>query len=153
MYTVSNKYTQRTISVSNMTENQVSVASVQIPSTNTTNSDSARETRTPGSSAQVREEGGTNTCDRVSRDNRNDKQRDTHITSATKGYEGNTPKLVGVLGLRTENVDKKVSFDVFCKKLGICIMKNFDQGEDVFSITKNLDADPVADYKTNNKLE
>jgi len=153
MYTVSNKYTQRTISVSNMTENQASVASVQAPSTNTTNSDSARETRTPGSSAQVREEGSTNTGNRVSRDNRNDKQRDARIMSATKGYEGNTLKLAGVLDLRTENVDKKVSLDVFCKKLGICIIKNFDQGEDVFSITKNLDADPVADYKTNNKLE
>ena len=110
MYTVSNKYTQRTISVSNMTENQVPVASVQTPSTHTTNSDSAEETRTPGSSAQVREEGGTNTGDRISRDNRNDEQRDTHIMSATKGYEGNTPKLVGVLDLHTEDVDKKGIF-------------------------------------------
>jgi len=151
--TVSNKYAQRTIFASNMIENQAHVASVQTPPTNTTNSDSAGETRKPGSSTQGRAEGRTNAGDRFSRDNRNDQQRDAHITSVTKGYEGDTPELGGVLGLHTENVDKKVSFHVFCEKLGIYIMKNFDQGEDVFSITTSIDADPVADYKTDNKPE
>ena len=48
---------------------------------------------------------------------RNDKRRDMHIISVTKGYKGSTPELGEVLGLRTENVDKKVAFDLFVKNL------------------------------------
>ena len=38
------------------------------------------------------------------------------------------------------------------EKLGICIAKEFKQGDDVIMITADLSADPVANYNKENKL-
>ena len=46
-----------------------------------------------------------------------------NITGTTqRDCVGDTPKLGGILGLRSENVTKKVNYDLFCEKLGTYIM-------------------------------
>ena len=42
-------------------------------------------------------------------------QRDTPFAFSTKDFEGATPKIGGVLGLCSETVTKKVSYDTFLK--------------------------------------
>ena len=45
------------------------------------------------------------------------------ITRTTqRDFVGDTPKIGGILGLRSENVTKKVNYDLFCEKLGTYIM-------------------------------
>ena len=48
-----------------------------------------------------------------------------------KDFEGATPRIGGVLGLRSENVTRKVTDDAFRKKLGIYIMNEFKSEKDV----------------------
>ena len=49
--------------------------------------------------------------------------------TSTRDFEGATLMIDGVLGLRSKNVTKKIAFDVFCEKVGIYIMKEFNNGE------------------------
>ena len=39
-----------------------------------------------------------------------------------KKFKGATPKIDGVICLRSKNVTKMVSYDIFCERLGIYIM-------------------------------
>ena len=41
-----------------------------------------------------------------------------NVTGSTpRDFEGDTPKLGGILGLRSENVTKKINYDLFCEKI------------------------------------
>ena len=60
-----------------------------------------------------------------------------------RDFEGSTPKIGGVLDLRNENVAKKVNYDIFCEKLGVCVMNEFKGGEKN-EITRNRAIDIVS---------
>ena len=45
--------------------------------------------------------------------------------NTSRDFEGATTKLGGLLGLRSENVTKKVGYDAFCEKIGIYSMTEF----------------------------
>ena len=98
--------------------------------------DDAPVATTIGASAtmtQGRNEGASrntqsDSTESISSENRksNNIRRDTNIVnivSVSKTYERSTPETGGVLGLQNENVDKKVNFSIFCKRLGTYIMK------------------------------
>ena len=68
-----------------------------------------------------------------------------------KIYEGDTPKIIVVLGLQNENVDKKVSLTVFCERIGTYIMKEYTNGEDVITVTKDMDLDVIEEFKKEQK--
>ena len=75
-----------------------------------------------------------------------------NITGTThRDFAGDTPKIGGILGLRSENVTKKINYDLFCEKLGTYIMTEFKNGDAVFQITKEHSADVLAIFITNNK--
>ena len=42
---------------------------------------------------------------------------------------------------------KKVNSDIFCERSGTCIMKSYNNGEDVIIIVKDLHTDPVTILK------
>ena len=74
------------------------------------------------------------------------------ITGTThRDFAGNTPKIGRILGLCSENVTKKINYDLFCEKLGTYIMTEFKNGDAVFQITKEHSADVLAIFITNNK--
>ena len=79
----------------------------------------------------------------VTRHNRSD----IPLTSSTKDFEGATPKIGGVLGLRSEIVTKKITYDDFLEKLGIYIMTEFTGGKNVVEITKNQNSDIIGEFE------
>ena len=72
-------------------------------------------------------------------------------TVTPKDFVGTTPQIGGVLGLRSENVSKKLNYDNFCEKLGIYVMNKLKSGETVVVVTKNYDADVINIFKTKHK--
>ena len=78
-------------------------------------------------------------------------RNDSRNNTSTRDFEGTTPKIGGVLGLRSENVTKKIAFDVFCEKVGIYIMKEFNNGENVIEVLQHPDTKVVTDFQNNNK--
>ena len=60
------------------------------------------------------------------------------LGSTQKDFVGDTPKLGGILGLRSENITKKITYDLFCEKLGTYIMTEFKNGDDIFKSQKYM---------------
>ena len=67
---------------------------------------------------------------------RSSRRPNTNFTSTSRDFEGVTPKIGGVLALRSENMLKKVNYDIFCEKLGVYMMNEFKGGENVVEVTK-----------------
>ena len=82
--------------------------------------------------------GGTNNDNRNRNNNRNNYVRDT----INKGFEGAEPSVGAVLGLTSERIDKKVSFEQFKEKLENYIGRKFDNGDDIACIVKDY-KDPM----------
>ena len=72
-----------------------------------------------------------------------------HLARSLRGI---IPKIGGVLGLRSKNVTKKVSSDIFSERLGIYIMTEFNNGGNVIEVTKHLDTKVVSGFQTNHSL-
>ena len=54
------------------------------------------------------------------------RSRFNHSQSSTpRDFAGATPKIGGILALRSENMTNKVTYDKFCEKLKVYIMNNF----------------------------
>ena len=62
-----------------------------------------------------------------------------------KLFEGDTPEIGCVLGLRSERMDKKVQFDTFREKMCDYIAKNLSSPMDVMPYVKDL-KDPYEDF-------
>ena len=75
-------------------------------------------------------------------------RRDIPFAFSTKDFEGATPKIGGVLGLRSEYVTKKISYDNFPEKLGIYIMTDLKGGENIVEVTKQTNTDIIGDFET-----
>ena len=56
-------------------------------------------------------------------------RRDVPFAFSTRDLEGAIPQIGGVLGLRSESVTKKISYDTFIEKLRICIITELKGGE------------------------
>ena len=72
-------------------------------------------------------------------------------STSSRDFEGATPKIGGVMGLRSENVTKKINYDSFCEKLGIYVMNELRDGDAIVEATKNPAADIISDFEMNNK--
>ena len=71
--------------------------------------------------------------------------------SSEKDFAGATPQIGGVLGLRSENVTRKIPFDVFLEKMETYIMNEMRQGEHLVDITKGHNVDVVATFESTQK--
>ena len=72
-------------------------------------------------------------------------------SSTSRDFEGATPKIGGILALRSENVTKKVNYDAFCEKLGIYVMNDLKNGDAIVEVTRTPNADIMADFAAFNK--
>ena len=80
------------------------------------------------------------------------RSRFNHSQSSTpRDFAGATPKIGGILALRSENMTNKVTYDKFCEKLKVYIMNDFKGGENVVEVTKNPSVDIVSYFEANNK--
>ena len=75
----------------------------------------------------------------------------TTFTNTPRDFDGVTPKIGGVLALRSENMTKKVNYDIFCEKFGVYIMNDFKGGENVVEVTKNQTIDIISSFEKENK--
>ena len=66
-----------------------------------------------------------------------------------KGWEGEEPKVGGVLGLRSEWLDKKVSFEVFLEKTTDYILRKFTNPRDIVGAVRDL-KDPSTNFRKHN---
>jgi hypothetical protein len=100
------------------------------------------ETRTPTGASTTPTTAvttSTNRTDRRSDGSRNrTSSRSNHTTSGTaeKNFSGKEPSIGSVLGLRSEKIDKKSTFDIFRKHLVNYIERTFDEASDVVDIVK-----------------
>ena len=74
-----------------------------------------------------------------------------HLVANQRDYDGATPEIGRVLGLRSKHVTKKVTYDVFLEMLATCLMKEFKNGEHVISITKGSNIHIIEEFKKKHK--
>ena len=60
------------------------------------------------------------------------------LSCTTKDFAGDTPKMGGILGLRSENVTERITYNLFCKKLGTYTMTELKNGDDIFRSLRNM---------------
>ena len=73
------------------------------------------------------------------------------VSSTPRDFEGATPLVGGILGLRSENMIKKVNYDQFCEKLYIYIVNNFKNGDAIVEVTRNCSATIIDDFIVTHK--
>ena len=100
------------------------------------------KSETPANPSQVTNSEPTAPSENAVRNTR----RDISFASSTKDFEGTTPKIGGVLGLRSEIVTRKITYDAFLEKLGIYIMTELKGGENIVEITKEPSSDIIGDF-------
>ena len=69
------------------------------------------------------------------------------VTNTSRDFEGATPSIGGILALRNEIIVKHLNYNYFCEKLGIYIMKEFKNRENVIEVTKNSLEDVIKNFK------
>ena len=113
------------------------------------------ENKTPdaGATAQTNDTGQTVEPAPAHTRNASRATRPTNIAQATtpKDFQGATPKIGGILALRSENMTNKVNYDSFCEKLKIYIMNDFKGGENVVEVTQNPSIDIISTLVNDNK--
>ena len=125
-----------------MTENaEPDPATPQGPTRN--HSEHAREGFTPSVSA--------GTGNPAARGSRYQNCTGTPQTSTTRDFEEATPKIGGILALRSENVTKKVNYDIFCEKLYIYVMNELKDGNVIVQVVKNPETNIIDGFEKNNK--
>ena len=98
--------------------------SVSTPSEDTTtNSSNSNQTRNDTNSSS-------------NNNRRNDNRRNT-FTNNERTWQGNTTDVGAVLGLRTEYLDKKVSFRVFMEKMEEYAVRKLDNGSDLIPLMRD----------------
>ena len=75
------------------------------------------------------------------------------VSSTPRDFEGATPRIGGILALRSENMTKKVNYDQFCEKLSTYIMNVFKNGDCVVEVTRNPSANIIENFKKLSKPE
>lgn len=71
--------------------------------------------------------------------------------STAKDFTGATPKTGGILALRSENVTKKINYDMFCEKLDTYIMNEFKNGDALFDVTIDHNFNVINFFEKHNK--
>ena len=65
-------------------------------------------------------------------------------------YKGDNPEVGGILALRTENLTKKITFDMFWEKVATYINKELKHATDVVCVVKHT-KDPKINFYNKNK--
>ena len=73
--------------------------------------------------------------------------RKTVLSNNERTWEGDTPEIGAVLGLRTEYLNKKTSFSVFMEKMEEYILRKLNNGSDVLPLVRDQ-KDPSVVFET-----
>ena len=112
------------------------MSSASTPATTTgqeTSASTPSEDTTTNSSNSNQTRNDTNSSSNNNR--RNDNRRNT-FTNNERTWQGNTTDVGAVLGLRTEYLDKKVSFRVFMEKMEEYAVRKLDNGSDLIPLMR-----------------
>ena len=71
-----------------------------------------------------------------------------HFGSNDKEFEGAQPSIGGILGLKTERLQHKVTFEIFTEKLKTFILSDFKNPKDVLPTLRLVD--PLIGFKARN---
>ena len=91
--------------------------------------------------------------ERPSKNHSRHHRRDVPFVFSTRDFEGATPNIAGVLGLHSESITKKMSYDSFLENLGTCIMAELKRGEHTVEVTTQTDFDIIVNVETLHKIE
>ena len=86
------------------------------------------------------EKGGRNRSER--RGNRSNR---AFVDISNKDFEGDTPEIGGVVGLKSEKITAKVQFDTFRDKISDFVLKELQNGFDVIPFVKDME-DPTQNF-------
>jgi hypothetical protein len=115
------------------------------PNTEQTNTN-VIETGTTGTNDNIR----SNENKRSERQgNKNKAYKNYSDSNEQRNWEGEEPKVGGVLGLRSEWLDKKVSFEVFLEKVTDYILREFTNPRDIVGSIRDM-KDPSINFKKHN---
>ena len=78
---------------------------------------------------------------------RNDRRSQSNGNERT--WQGEKPEIDGVLGLRTEWLDKKMSYSTFMEKMVEYVLREFTNANDVLSLVRD-EINPTVDFEANN---
>ena len=78
---------------------------------------------------------------------RNDRR--SQLNGNERTWQGEKPEIDGVLGLRTEWLDKKMSYSTFMEKMVEYVLREFKNANDVLSLVRD-EVDPMVNFETNN---
>ena len=94
--------------------------------------------------------GNTRSTNNQSMGRPNNRPRFNHPQSSTpRDFAGATPKIGGILALRSENITNNVTYDKFCEKLKAYIMNKFKGGENIVEVTKNPSVNIISAFDVN----
>ena len=89
---------------------------------------------------------GRNNPNRNNNNRRNNDNRGRNFSGNERSWEGDKPEIKGVLGLRMEWLDKKVSYRVFLEKMIDYTLREIDNPTDVLPVLKEQE-DPVITFE------
>ena len=96
-----------------------------------------------------------NTAQRVSAsvNSRRTTQRNVYqqVMNTLGDFEGVTPRISGILALRSESIVTKINYDCFYEKLGVYIMNEFKNRKNVVEVTKTPPEDVIKNFEANSK--
>jgi hypothetical protein len=99
---------------------------------------------------QTQQSNGTGSADRRSRERRADNRyQNNTVGSNDRNWQGAKPAIGVVLGLKTERLTHKKTFEVFKEKLSTYILSEFTNAKDVLPVLKKM-VNPMAIFKQNN---
>jgi hypothetical protein len=92
----------------------------------------------------------TGSSERRSKDRRNDNRyQNNNVGSNDRNWQGSKPDIGVVLGLKTERLVHKKTFEVFRDKLTTYILSEFNNAKDILLVLKKM-IDPMDIFKQNN---
>jgi hypothetical protein len=92
---------------------------------------------------------GSNGKDKNKEKKNDSKSHQQHIGSNERNWQGAKTDIGVVLGLRTERLTYRRTFEVFKEKLVTYVLSEFTNAKDVLPVIKKM-SDPMIDFKRNN---
>ena len=118
-------------------------------SNNQTDATKTTTSNTEGVGAIINTQDNTNNQENDVNINNRRNERRNQFNSNERNWQGDKPDIGCVLGLRTEWLDKKLSFRSFMEKMVEYVMREFDNANDVLPVVMDQE-DPRVDFEIDN---
>ena len=116
---------------------------------NTTPSGGGTGANTESQEANASSSTGANESNNTQSTTNRRSDRRSQSNGNERTWQGEKPEIDGVLGLRTEWLDKKMSYSTFMEKMVEYVLREFKNANDVLSLVRD-EVDPMVNFETNN---